>query len=72
MTGGRGFLGSVVVRKIRECGCHQVLATGIEHGDLTDLVVIRRHLDFQPNQVIHLAAIVGGIGANRKRPAEFF
>lgn len=72
VTGGNGFLGSLVVRKLHECGCQQILATGIEHGDLVDLAVIQKHLSFRPDLVIHLAAIVGGIGANRERPAEFF
>jgi GDP-L-fucose synthase len=72
VTGGTGFLGRVVVRKLRERGCRQILATGIEHGDLADPAVIRQHLDFKPDQVIHLAAMVGGIGANRERPADFF
>jgi GDP-L-fucose synthase len=72
VTGGNGFLGSVVVRKLHERGCRQILATGIEHGDLVDSAVIQRHLSFRPDLVVHLAAIVGGIGANRERPAEFF
>ena len=72
VTGGTGFLGTVITRKLKERDCPLVLATGIEDGDLTDPEVIRRQLNFQPTQVIHLAAIVGGIGANRERPAEFF
>ncbi len=72
VTGGTGFLGTVITRKLKDRGCPMVLATGIEDGDLTDPEVIRRHLNFRPTQVIHLAAIVGGIGANRERPAEFF
>lgn len=72
VTGGTGFLGSALVRRLRERGCGQILATGIEHGDLVDPAVIARHLEFRPDLVIHLAAVVGGIGANRLRPAEFF
>jgi len=72
VTGGTGFLGTAITRKLKERDCPTVLATGIEDGDLTDPEVIRRQLNFRPTQVIHLAAIVGGIGANRERPAEFF
>jgi len=72
LTGGSGFLGRVIAAKLRERGCGHVLATGIEDGDLVDPAVIRRHLQFRPDLVIHLAAVVGGIGANRERPADFF
>ena len=72
VTGGTGFLGSVVAKKLKERGCQAVLATGTEQGDLTDPSVISRHLQFKPDLVIHLAAVVGGIGANRAHPAEFF
>lgn len=72
VTGGNGFVGNVVVSKLRERGCREILATGIEHGDLVDPAVIQKHLAFRPDLVIHLAAVVGGIGANRERPAEFF
>jgi GDP-L-fucose synthase len=60
VTGGTGFLGKAVMRKLRERGCREILATGIEH------------LEFRPDLIIHLAAVVGGIGANRRQPAEFF
>jgi len=72
VTSDTGFLGSLIVRRLRERGCRQILATGIEHGDLTDPALIGKHLDFKPDQFNHLAAMVGGIGANRERPAEFF
>lgn len=72
ITGGTGFLGRVVVEKLQEHGCNQILATGIEDGDMVNPAVIARHLQFRPDMVIHLAAVVGGIGANRERPAEFF
>ncbi len=72
VTGGTGFLGRVIMAKLKERGCRHALATGIEDGDMVEPAVIRRHLEFRPDLVIHLAAIVGGIGANRERPAEFF
>jgi GDP-L-fucose synthase len=73
ITGGTGFLGQVITHKLRERGCSDVFATGRKEGDLTDLANIRHFLStIRPNLVIHLAAIVGGIGANRERPAEFF
>lgn len=72
VTGGKGFLGSVVVGKLRDRGCTQILSTGIDDGDLVQLPVIEKHLQYRPDMVIHLAAVVGGIGANRERPAEFF
>lgn len=73
ITGGTGFLGSVITRKLRERGCEYIVSTGRKDGDLTDLETVRRQLnEIRPNIVIHLAAVVGGIGANRERPAEFF
>ena len=72
VTGGTGFLGKVVMRKLKEYGCREILATGIEQGDMVNPAVIQKHLEFKPDLIIHLAAIVGGIGANRLRPAEFF
>jgi GDP-L-fucose synthase len=72
VTGGTGFLGKAVMRKLRERGCREILATGIEQGDMVDAGITRQHLEFRPDLIIHLAAVVGGIGANRMRPAEFF
>jgi GDP-L-fucose synthase len=73
VTGGAGFLGSYVVEKLRELGATNVFVPRSEDYDLRQLRDIRRVLrDAKPNIVIHLAARVGGIGANRAHPAEFF
>jgi GDP-L-fucose synthase len=72
VTGGNGFLGKCVVRKLRERGA-EVFVAEIDRYDLRRLEDIRRALnDSRPQMVIHLAARVGGIGANREHPAEFF
>ena len=72
VTGGNGFLGKNVVRKLRERGADVFIAE-IDRYDLRKLDDIRRALsDAKPQMVIHLAARVGGIGANRAHPAEFF
>ena len=73
VTGGAGFLGSVLCRKLRERGCRKVLVPLIEEYDLsTEAAVSRMYHDMRPDIVIHLAAIVGGIGANRANPGLFF
>jgi GDP-L-fucose synthase len=72
VTGGAGFLGSFVVQKLEQHGAH-VSVPLIEDYDLVQLDSIRRmYDDFSPEMVIHLAAVVGGIGANRKNPGKFF
>lgn len=73
VTGAAGFLGSFVMDQLRAKGTVQVIAPTIDEVDLTDPVSVRRLMaDSKPELVIHLAARVGGIGANRDRPAEFF
>ena len=73
VTGGAGFLGSFVVEKLQARGAAEVFVPRIENYDLVDLSAIRRLLaDARPDIILHLAARVGGIGANREHPAEFF
>lgn len=80
LTGGAGFLGKFVTRKLRQRGAADIYIPLIEEYDLTDRDEIERLYDLtlgggaDPSRVvvIHLAAHVGGIGANREHPAEFF
>lgn len=72
VTGGAGFLGSFVVQKLKDRGADVFIPT-IEKYDLVDQSSIRKMLDdSNPQLIIHLAAQVGGIGANREHPGEFF
>ncbi len=72
VTGGNGFLGKYIVRKLHERSAH-VFVADTNRYDLRHLDQIRCALsDSKPHMVIHLAARVGGIGANREHPAEFF
>lgn len=73
VTGGAGFLGSFILEKLAERGPKDVFVPRIEDYDLTDPEDIDRMLDdANPDLIIHLAALAGGIGINRARPAEFF
>ena len=73
VTGGAGFLGSFVTQKLRERGAREIFIPTIEKYDITREADILRMLDdANPDVIIHLAAQVGGIGANREHPAEFF
>ena len=73
VTGGAGFLGSFVVEKLKECGCKEIFVPLIEEYDLVELADIKKMYDqARPDIVIHLAAKVGGIGANRANPGSFF
>ena len=73
VTGGAGFLGSFVTAILRERGAANVFIPTIEKYDLVQAASIRQMLDdSKPDIIIHLAAQVGGIGANREHPAEYF
>jgi GDP-L-fucose synthase len=73
VTGGAGFLGSVLCSKLREYGCRDVFVPLVEEYDLTtEEAVQRMYRAMRPDIVIHLAAVVGGIGANRANPGLFF
>jgi GDP-L-fucose synthase len=71
VTGGAGFLGSFVVGRLREAGALPTVPRSADY-DLVDRAACRRLLsDAKPDMVIHLAARVGGIGANRSNPGRF-
>lgn len=88
VTGGAGFLGRFVVEKLKQRGAKEIFVPRIEEFDLTNIESIKRlfdrlgmnknfSLDSNGNAasnviIIHLAALVGGIAANRERPAEYF
>lgn len=73
VTGGAGFLGSYIIAKLKQRRAGDIFIPHIEDYDLTDPASISRMLDdSKPDIILHLAAQVGGIGANREHPAEFF
>ncbi|MBI4727331.1 GDP-L-fucose synthase [candidate division TA06 bacterium] len=73
VTGGNGFLGSFLVNELRERGGRDIFVPDIADYDLVQLDAVKRlYRDAKPDIVIHLAAKVGGIGANREKPGEFF
>jgi len=73
VTGGAGFLGRHLIESLRERGAANIFVPTIEEYDLVQKAAIKRMLaDANPDVIIHLAAHVGGIGANREHPAEFF
>jgi GDP-L-fucose synthase len=73
VTGGGGFLGSWVVEKLMQRTCQEIFVPRSKHYDLRQREAIRRAIhDAEPDLIIHLAARVGGIGANRAHPAEYF
>ncbi len=73
ITGGSGFLGSFVVEKLKERGCKDIFVPRSKDYDLVQQEACKRlYKDAKPDIVIHLAARVGGIGANRLNPGKFF
>ncbi len=73
VTGGAGFLGLFVVKKLKERGCKDVFVPRSKEYDLVENEACKRlYRDVKPDVVIHLAAKVGGIGANRANPGKFF
>jgi GDP-L-fucose synthase len=73
VTGGDGFLGRRVVKELTHRGCADIFVPRSADYDLRDASDVRKMLqDFPPDQIIHLAANVGGIGANREHPGEYF
>jgi GDP-L-fucose synthase len=73
VTGGAGFLGTHVVEELRSRGASRIIVPRSRDVDLTDAVATRRLFEKErPDLVMHLAARVGGIGANQKLPGTFF
>ncbi|MFZ4793194.1 MAG: GDP-L-fucose synthase family protein [Blastocatellia bacterium] len=73
VTGGAGFLGSYVTRKLRERGVDNIFIPRSSDYDLVQIEQVRRlYDDTNPDLVIHMAAVVGGIGANRANPGRYF
>ena len=73
LTGGAGFLGRPVAERLRKAGAAEVFVPRSVDYDLTDAdAVARAYADARPDTVVHLAAEVGGIGANRANPGRYF
>ena len=73
VTGGNGFLGRHVVARLRERSPEVIAAPTRHEYDLRDHdAIVRLYREVRPTLIVHLAAVVGGIGANRERPGEFF
>ena len=73
VTGGTGFLGKYVVEKLEGRGCRDIFLPRSRDYNLVDNDAVKKlYRDARPDIIIHLAAVVGGIGANRENPGKFF
>lgn len=73
VTGGAGFLGSYVIEKLKKRGCQRIFVPRSKDYDLREKeAIIQMYEDTKPDILIHLAAVVGGIGANQRYPGRFF
>ena len=73
VTGGAGFLGTYVIRRLEERGCRQIFVPRSRDCDLVRAEAVQKlYADAKPDIVVHLAARVGGIGANMRNPGSFF
>jgi GDP-L-fucose synthase len=73
ITGGNGFLGKHLVKKFKTKGYKHIFIADIDKYDLRDIVDVKKmYRQIKPDIIVHLAAKVGGIGANREHPGEFF
>lgn len=73
VTGGTGFLGKYVVKKLEEVGCRGIFVPRSQKYNLVEMEAVKRlYQDSKPDVVIHLAAKMGGIGVTREKPGEFF
>ncbi|MBN2021107.1 MAG: GDP-L-fucose synthase [Sedimentisphaerales bacterium] len=73
ITGGAGFLGGYVIDGLKKRDCRNILVPKIDDYNLiNDADIVRMYDDMRPDIVIHLAAVVGGIGANLRHPGRFF
>ncbi len=72
VTGGAGFMGSRVTERLRAAGADVVVPRSRDYNLVDGAAVKRLFRDARPEVVIHAAAVVGGIGANRANPGRFF